>query len=134
MNKFMDFMNKIMKDRYGGDQLSIVLLFTSILLSIIGSITKISIFRILSYIPLIFSVYRMFSKDINKRRMENYKFSIFISPLYSKYKKIQVRFKERKTHKFFKCPNCKTELRVPKGKGKIKVTCPKCSEKFEGRT
>ncbi len=130
----MGIFKKFMNGRYGGDQFSMVLLVTSILLMIIGRLTGLSLFIFISYIPLIFSIYRMFSKDIAKRRMENYKFSIFISPIYSKYKKIQRRFKERKTYKYFKCPNCHTELRLPKGKGRIKITCPKCKEKFEGRT
>ena len=130
----MNLFRKIMKDRYGGDQLSIVLLAISILLTILGSLTRLSFIIIISYIPLIFSIYRMFSKDISRRRMENYKFSILISPLYSKYKKLQRRFKERKIYKYLKCINCQTELRLPKGKGKIKITCPKCKEKFEGRT
>lgn len=130
----MGIFKKFMNGRYGVDQFSMVLLVTSILLMIIGRLTGLSLFIFISYIPLIFSIYRMFSKDIAKRRMENYKFSIFISPIYSKYKKIQKRFKGRKTHKYFKCPNCHTELRLPKGKGRIKITCPKCKEKFEGRT
>lgn len=130
----MGIFKKFMNGRYGGDQFSMVLLVTSILLMIIGRLTGLSLFIFISYIPLIFSIYRMFSKDIAKRRMENYKFSIFISPIYSKYKKMQRRFKGRKTHKYFKCPNCHTELRLPKGKGRIKITCPKCKEKFEGRT
>ena len=130
----MRIFKKFMNGRYGGDQFSMVLLVASILLMIIGRLTRLSLFIFISYIPLIFSIYRMFSKDIGKRRMENYKFSIFISPIYSKYKKIQKRFKRRKTHKYFKCPNCHTELRLPKGKGRIKITCPKCKEKFEGRT
>lgn len=130
----MGIFKKFMNGRYGVDQFSMVLLVTSILLMIIGRLTGLSLFIFISYIPLIFSIYRMFSKDIAKRRMENYKFSIFISPIYSKYKKMQRRFKERKTYKYFKCPNCHTELRLPKGKNRIKITCPKCKEKFEGRT
>ena len=83
----MGIFKKFMNGRYGGDQFSMVLLVTSILLMIIGRLTGLSLFIFISYIPLIFSIYRMFSKDIAKRRMENYKFSIFISPIYSKYKK-----------------------------------------------
>jgi DNA-directed RNA polymerase subunit RPC12/RpoP len=130
----MKSLKKFMSGRYGGDQLSIVLLVTSMLLTTIGYITKLSLFMPISYIPLIFSVYRMFSKDIPKRRMENYKFSILISPIYSKYKNIKRKFKERKTYKYFKCSNCHAELRLPKGKGRIKITCPKCKVNFEGRT
>ena len=130
----MKKLKRFAKDRYGGDQLSLVLLILSVLLTLVGHLTKLYLFIFISYIPLIISVYRMFSKNIHKRRMENYKFSIYISPIYSKYKNIQKRFGERKTHKFFKCPDCKSKLRLPKGKGRIIITCPKCNNKFEKRT
>lgn len=130
----MNWLKKLMAGRYGGDQLSIVLLVVSIVLTLIGRVTKISYIILISYIPLAISIVRMFSKDIPKRSLENYKFSIFISPVYSRYKKIQSSIGDRKTHKHYKCPNCKTSLRVPKGKGKINITCPKCKTKFEKRT
>jgi len=66
--------------------------------------------------------------------MENYKFAMFLSPVYSWLKKIQSRTKKAKTHKCFKCPNCKTGLWVPKGKGKVMVTCPKCKTEFREKT
>jgi len=130
----MNWFRKFMAGRYGGDQLSIGLIILSLLLSIIARITNISFLVLLSYIPLGISIYRMFSKNIRKRSMENYKFAMKMSPIYSRFKKLQNRIRDRKTHKFYKCPNCKTKLRLPKGKGKIIITCPKCKTKFEKRT
>ncbi len=130
----MNWFKKYMTGRYGGDQLSLYLLGLSLLTTILGSIAKIPILIQLSYIPMIFAFYRFFSKDIEKRRMENYKFAIFISPLYAKFKKTQTRFKATKTHKYFKCPQCKGMLRVPKSRGKILVTCPKCKARFNKKT
>lgn len=130
----MNWLRKFMYGRYGVDQISIILMIISLILSLIGRISSISLFGILSYIPLIFGVYRILSKDTRKRSMENYRFSMMMSPIYSRFKNLQRRIKERKTHRFFKCPNCKTTVRVPKGKGKIIITCPKCKEKFEERT
>lgn len=130
----MDKLRKFMTGRYGGDQLSNYLLVLSVVLAIISRIMGISALDTISYIPLFLALYRMFSKDINKRRMENYKFTMFISPIYSKYKKIQSRIKDSRTHKYYKCSTCKTTLRVPKAKGKILITCPKCGEKFVKNT
>lgn len=130
----MDWIRKMMDGRYGGDQLSMALIIVSLFLSIIGRIINIPLLLTIGYIPLGISIFRMFSKDIRKRSMENYKFSIFISPLYSKFKRSQNRFKDRKTHRFFTCSTCKTKLRLPKGKGKILITCPKCKSKFTKRT
>lgn len=130
----MKKLREIMYGRYGTDQLSKALLLIGVILALIGQLTKKPLFSFISYVPLLISIYRMFSKDISNRSMENYKFTMYLSTAYSRYKKMQKQFKERKTHKYYKCPNCKTELRLPKGKGKIIITCPKCKDKFEKRT
>lgn len=130
----MNWLNKFMFGRYGGDQLSIWLLILSIILTAIGRITGISLLMTISYIPLFITFYRVFSKDIQKRRMENYKFAMFLSPIYSKLKKLQSRIKDSRTHKYYKCSKCKTTLRVPKSKGRILIKCPKCKEKFIKKT
>lgn len=130
----MNWLRKIMIGRYGGDQLSMTLLILSIILTLVGSITSISVFTILGYLPLIVSIFRMFSKDIQKRRAENYKFAMFMSPVYSWFNKAKLRAKDLKHHRYYKCPNCKAFLRVPKGKGKISITCPKCRTEFIKKT
>lgn len=130
----MDWLKRFMYGRYGGDQLSICLLVLSLILTIIGRVSGIAILSIISYIPVAIAVYRIFSKDIKKRSMENYKFAILISPVYSKFKRFQGRIQDSKTHKYFKCKKCKTTLRVPKGKGKILITCPKCKEQYTKKT
>lgn len=80
----MNWFKKMMAGRYGSDQLSMAMLILSILFIFISGLsTKLKIFSYLSYIPLVLCLIRMFSRDINKRRMENYKFSMLVSPLYS---------------------------------------------------
>lgn len=130
----MGWLKRFMVGRYGGDQLSIYLLVFSMILTLSGQLAEIGFVSVLGYVPLFAALYRMFSKDIQKRRMENYKFAIFISPIYSKFKKVQGRLKDLKTHKYYRCSSCKTNMRVPKGKGKIVITCPRCSTKFTKRT
>jgi hypothetical protein len=131
----MNWLKKFMAGRYGSDQLSIVLVFISaVLIFISGFSAKLSTLSYLSFIFLSLSIFRMFSKNINKRRMENYKLSIFVSPIYSWFIKKIHRLKDAKTYKYFDCPNCKLKLRLPKGKGKISITCPKCRTEFIGKT
>ncbi|MBU5424959.1 hypothetical protein KQI41_00935 [Tissierella pigra] len=130
----MKWLNKFMTGRYGGDQLSVVLTFLALFLTLVARFANIPVLIYIGYIPLVISIYRTFSKDINKRRMENYKFTTFMSPIYSWFKRTERKAKDFKTHKYIKCSNCGTNLRVPKKKGKIMVTCPKCKEKFEQRT
>ncbi|WP_353894472.1 hypothetical protein PRVXH_001277 [Proteinivorax hydrogeniformans] len=130
----MNWLKKFMAGRYGGDQLSIFLVIVSLILTIVGQITQLLVLAYLGYIPIILAFYRMLSKDTSKRSMENYKFAIMMSPLYAWFKKVQGRVKNRKTHKYFKCVKCNAQLRVPKGRGKIVITCPKCKEKFSKKS
>lgn len=130
----MNWLKNFMAGRYGNDQLSISLLILSVLLTVTGELTGMQIFVFIGYIPLGISIYRMLSKDLSKRRMENYKFSILISPAYSWFNKSVSRLKDSRTHRYFTCPNCRTNLRVPKGKGKLVITCPKCRTELRKRT
>ena len=122
-----------MYGRYGGDQLSMALLVLSVVLNFIPNIVA----RILAIVIVVLVFFRMFSKKPDKRRKENAVFLKFWTPLYTKVKRVFTkgarRAKQSKQYKFFKCPNCKQELRVPKGKGKIKITCPSCKQTFEGK-
>ena len=130
----MNWFRKFMNGRYGTDQLSMALLILSVLLTFISELGRLPIFTYISFIPLVLTIFRIQSKNLEKRRMENYKFSMLISPAYSWIKKTQSHVKKAKTHKCFKCPDCKAKLWVPKGKGVIIVTCSKCRTEFRERT
>lgn len=130
----MDKIRRFMNGRNGGDQLSMALLILSIIFTFGGQLLKLQWVIMIGYIPLGLSLFRVFSKDVSKRRMENYKFAMLLSPIYSRFKNTQKRVKDRKDYKYYKCPNCNQQLRVPKGKGKIVVTCSKCKTKFNKTT
>lgn len=123
-----------MTGRYGVDHLSNAMLVVSISILIINIFAKIPLLNSLVTVIIIISYFRMFSKNINKRYQENMKFLQWWNPIRGKLNKTKIKIKQSKTHKFFKCPNCKQDIRIPKGKGRIKIRCPKCNEKFEGRT
>ena len=76
---------------------------------------------------MVYAYFRILSKKVYKRTQENKKYLGAINMT-------KTRWKQRKTHKFYRCPKCKTWLRVPKGRGKITITCVKCSTKFDKRT
>ncbi len=133
-NNQINWLQKIMMGRNGGDQLCMGLLLLAFLISLVAGWMNQPIVSYLSYIPFLLSIFRMSSKNINKRRMENYKFMILISPLYAWFTKNINKIKSRKTYKYFKCPNCKQNLRLPKGKGKVTITCSKCKTKFVKKT
>ena len=85
------------------------------------------VLSLIYYLLIGYSWFRILSKNIYKRVEENKKYV-------GELKMIKTRWNQRKTHRFFRCPKCKTWLRLPKGKGKITITCVKCSNKFDRRT
>jgi Zn finger protein HypA/HybF involved in hydrogenase expression len=130
----MNWLKRFMTGRYGGDQLSMFLLIGAFLITITANLTGLPWLTLISYLMLGVVSFRILSKNISKRSMENYKFAILISPIYSWYKKTQSRLRDIKTHRYFTCPNCRQSLRLPKGKGKIIIICPKCKTEFKGKT
>lgn len=120
-----------MQGRYGSDNLTRALLYIVIILLLLYAITRISIFSTLATVFIVYSYYRMFSKNISARYKENQKYLDTIAPIKSKWYKTKRNWKDRKEFKYLKCSECGQELRVPKGKGRIKVTCSRCDNKFE---
>ena len=123
-----------MVGRYGPDQLSFALFAVSVVLGILSKIWILSPLILVSYGLLIYALFRFLSRNITKRRAENDRFLRFWGPFKNKCKRKAAQFKDRKYFKFFRCPACKNTLRVPKGKGKIQITCPKCGERFIKKT
>lgn len=130
----MNWLTRFMMGRYGSDQLGVALLILSMLANLTAGITRYVFFAFVGYLLLGLCLFRMLSRDFSKRSMENYKFTLFLGLVYKKIKAIQYRIKDTKTHRYFKCPQCKITLRVPKGKGKIIITCPQCKTEFTRRT
>lgn len=134
----MNWLRKFMIGRYGSDRLSMFLLIISMVLTLIGSLLKMPVLNLIGYVPMLISIYRILSTNLTRRRMENYKFVMLMNPLNAWLRKTTSRItnyiRYGKTHRHFKCPDCKAQLRVPKGKGTIIITCPKCRTEFKKRT
>jgi len=130
----LSWLKKQMIGRYGYDQLSMVLLVLSFLFILIAELSSRLQITYLSYIPLGLCIYRTLSKQIQKCRLENYKFMMWLSPAYSYFNEKRRNIKDFQNYKYFKCPNCKQKLRAPREKGKIIVTCSKCHTEFTKKT
>lgn len=130
----MNWLRKFMYGRYGVDQLNIALLVIGLVFSLISPFFGLYLLSVLSLVAFILCYYRMFSKDFGKRREENEKFLKIYQPIRFKWNKMIGRMKDKKTHKYYKCPRCNKTIRVPKGKGKICITCPICREEFIRKT
>ena len=132
----MNWLRKFMYGRYGIDQLNKALMVIALVLILIFGFLPRSLYALsfISYIPIVLYIFRTFSRDINKRSQENYKYLKMKNSVISWFKQKTNRIKDSKTHKYFKCPKCSQQLRVPRGQGKISITCPKCKEVFKGKS
>jgi len=126
--------------RCGCDSLGYALIVASLVINIVSSFTATKfgavsvVMWILSNLLLCYAVFRMFSRNIYARRRENELFTGWTKPVKKWFKLQKNKLRDRKTHKYFACPKCKNNLRVPKGRGEITVTCPVCKTKFDKRT
>lgn len=128
---------RFMYGRNGVDQLGSFTVVVYLIISILSVLLKINqhiVVRILMTAILIVYLFRILSKNIYARRKENQKFLSIYNPIKSKVNKRINRLKKMKDYLYFKCPQCKAELRVPRGKGNITVTCPKCHATFDKKS
>ena len=126
-------LQQFMMGRAGGDQLSLTLLGSSIVFNLLSSLLDLGIFYWLSMICMCYALFRMLSRNVSKRRAENARFLTLIRPLKRRAASLRNQMKD-KEHRYFRCPNCKQQMRVPKGKGRIQVTCRSCGVTFEEKS
>lgn len=122
-----------MLGRYGSDQLNIFLLVVYLVLYFVAWVTGLGFLSIVGLIAIILALLRMMSRNIDRRRAENARFLKLIRPVTQWFKLRRTIYRD-KEHCYFKCPNCGQRLRVPKGKGKITVTCRACGASFQEKS
>ena len=124
-NKLKTGLYRFMAGRYGTDKLNTVILWTGVILMLLSMFLEgwgNVILWVLSYVCMGWALYRSFSRQTYKRYQENRRFLNILE-----------RIKDRE-HRYYVCPKCRQQVRVPKGKGKIAIICPKCREKFIKKT
>lgn len=126
-----------MYGRNGSDQLNLALLLVytavSLLMVFTRSAALSAVLSVLSATLAAAIIFRMFSRNLARRRAENAKFLNWWYPLKNRISGHRQRRLD-KEHKYFTCKNCKAICRVPAGKGKIEITCPRCGQKIVGRS
>ena len=130
----MNWFRRFMTGRYGSDQLNFALLIFCLLLSFAAQLIGIYALFLVSYIPLIFAIIRMFSRNISKRRAENAWFMKRWVPVRTWCVQKFMMLRQSKQYRFYRCPTCHTTVRVPRGKGKIQIHCPSCGTSFIKKT
>lgn len=131
--RLRDRLRQMMIGRYGRDQLNNFLSILCLVFLILNIFIRIrfrtGIFFYLALATLVLLYYRTFSRNYAKRAAENQKFLYIKEAFFGNFSRKKNEVKDR-DHAYFKCPNCKKRLRVPKGKGRISIHCPQCGTDF----
>ena len=125
---------RFMQGRYGNDELSKFLVGVSMVFIILNLLTKSGIFNLLFWVCLIYSYFRMFSKNHSARYAENQKYLALKNKWTYKWENHKRMREQKKIFHIYNCPYCKQKIRIPKGKGSIIITCPKCKQEFGKRS
>lgn len=135
-----DKFNKFMQGRYGVDEFSrfttgaaLVLIILAMLVNIVNRSVG-SVIDFLGIAAIVYAYFRIFSRNIQKRYTENQKYLQMTSKLRLRFNKEKNLMNQRKTHHIYSCPGCGQKIRIPRGKGKIEIECPKCHTKFIKRS
>ncbi len=128
--RFMEFMS----GRYGADQLSKFMLGVCLVCLVINMFTRIQLVYLVALVILGVCYYRMFSRNYAKRSAENQKYLDTVWKIKNRFWKTKDRVIQSKDFHIYKCPSCGQKIRIPRGKGKICITCPKCRHEFEKKS
>lgn len=120
-----------MQGRHGADNLGMFTLITGLVCSLTASFTGIGILSLLGMGLYIWTLFRMFSRNHEKRLAENRKYIELTSGWKTKTRQFAKRMKYRREYKYFKCPNCKVLLRLKRGCGEKDITCVRCGHQFK---
>lgn len=120
---------RFMLGRYGNDRFNRFLMILTLVFFVI-SLFGVRIFYLFGILCLIYAYFRMLSRNTYKRSLENnwyMKYEFKVKQFFATQKR---DMQQRKTHHIYRCPSCRQKIRIPKGKGRIEIRCPKCSRTF----
>ena len=132
-----NWLQKVMAGRYGVDEFNRCLNTTALITLVLSILFKgvlSMLFWLLAIVALVFSYFRMFSRNTYRRRAENNAYLTLRYNLTRKFSGLKQRMQQKKYYRFYTCPRCGVTTRVPKGKGTIRITCPKCGEIFQRKS
>lgn len=134
MQQLSTKIQQFMVGRYGSDQFTLFLSITGIALSFLGNFKYLRGLYFIGTIMIFYSLFRSLSKNYEARRKELNWYLVWSEKPKAYINLLMNQIRDRKTHRYFKCKSCKTIMRVPKGRGKIEITCPKCRMKVIKKT
>ena len=126
MYRIKQALQRFMSGRYGTDKLNTWILGAGVILCLVSIFVPVALVNLAltagSYALMIWAIFRTLSRNTYKRYQENHRFLLWKQKLTDRQ------------HRYYNCPRCRQQVRVPRGKGKISITCPKCKEKFVKKT
>ena len=130
----LNWFQSFMAGRNGVDALSIAIAVVSVLLNMLAHVLDVSLLGVVASAVMLIALFRILSRNLQKRREENGRFLTVLEGLRSGFAGRRAGRAQERAYRFFICPGCHNRLRVPCGKGKIQITCPKCGQRFSGRS
>lgn len=127
-------LRRFLDNCYGFDFLGYLLLAASVLMALCSRLTDVVFPSLIGSILLVWAFARALSHDIHKRWAENQRLLKLLPNLRRALSDGVERHRQRRDYKFFRCPGCRNRLRLPRGKGRIQITCPRCGQRFGGKT
>lgn len=136
--RFRQKMEQFMYGRYGQDEFSRFLMIAALVLFVLALIFNGgyvgTLFYAVAVAALVYDMVRIMSRNLYKRQQENEWYLKKRKAVTGWFRSLKDRWQQRKEYRFYRCPSCHTLLRVPRGKGKILMTCRKCGRRFERKT
>ena len=123
-------MIQFMRGRYGSDELGRVTMWVSLILLVIYFFTGVRPLAALAVLAIVFTDFRLFSRNIARRSEENRWFLKHTAFISGKMNTLKRDAQDRRHYHIYRCPNCRQKIRIPKGKGRIEITCPRCHIEF----
>ena len=133
MDKLKEKLSRLMYGRYGIDQLGNFMMWAAVAMMIFGAVVRSSLIYTLAFVLIVWADVRIMSKNHSKRYAENQKFLELKNRVVGFFRGGTRAFKD-KEHCYFTCPGCGAVCRVPRGKGRIVITCPRCGNEIHGKS
>jgi predicted RNA-binding Zn-ribbon protein involved in translation (DUF1610 family) len=127
------WVSRFMLGRYGMDQLNRTMIILYLVLYLLSLFTGWVALDFIAVVVLLVTLFRACSRDLERRRGENLRYLQLVRPIQRRFKSCRTRMQD-KEHRYFKCPNCGQEMRVPRGKGRITVHCRACGATFDEKS
>jgi LSD1 subclass zinc finger protein len=128
--KIKQSLRNFMTNRNGVDPLSVVLVWGGLAIYLLSAIFSSTILSLVSFAIYAYTVFRIFSRNKEKRALENRRYLALKTKYTTEFKQARTRLKNRKKFRYFRCPSCKAWLKLPRGAGVVTVTCGRCHNNF----